>query len=141
MDFRIGGQFFSNVRVPVLWGSRAILRDQRGNLSIVNLEGESPILEVIDDWPAAGANVSPTTEGYVILDCEGRQLYTVNPLTKSLTPVALRLPAVMLGEHELRLGSHVFEVNMVGVGVGILVTESGISLGGPLPLLLGNVRV
>ena len=141
MNFRIGGQFFSNVRVPVLWGSRAILRDQQGNLSIVNLEGESAILEVIDGRPAAGTNISPTTYGYEILDREGKQLYTVNPTTKSLTPVALRLPAVTLGEHELRLGLHVFEVNMVGVGVGILVTESGITLGGPLPLILRNLRV
>src|ERR1700694_3858159 len=133
MDFRIGGQFLSNVRVPVLWGSRAILRDQQGHVSIVNLEGESPILEVIDDRPAAGANVSPKTEGYVILDGEGRQLYSVNPITRSLTPIVLRLPALTLGERELRLGTHVFEVNMVGVGVGILVTESGIALGGPLP--------
>jgi hypothetical protein len=141
MNFRICGQFFSNVRVPVLWGSRAILRDEQGHLSIVDLEGESPILEVVDDRPAVGARVSLTTEGYVILDREGRQLYSVNPKTKSLSPVALRLPAVTLGEHELRLGPHVLEVNMVGVAVGILVTEKGIELGGQLPTLLGDMRV
>ncbi len=142
MDFRIGGQFFSNVRVPLLWGSRAILRDTQGHLSIVSLEGEGPSLEVVDDRPAAGANVSPRTEGYVILDGEGRELYSVNPTTRSLTPIVLRLPPVTLGERELHLGTHVFEVNMVvGVGVGILVTESGIALGGPLPLLLDKWRV
>ena len=141
MDFRICGQFFSNVRVPVLWGSRAILQDQQGHVSIVNLEGDTPILEVIDDQPMAGANFSPQTEGYVILDDEGGQLYSVNPKTKSLTPIVLRLPPVTLGERELRLGTHVFEANMVGVGVGILVTESGMVLGGPLPPALGSLRV
>jgi hypothetical protein len=141
MDFRIGGQFFSNVRVPVLWGSRAILRDQHGHLSVVKLDGESPSLEVVDDRPAAGALVSPTNEGYMILDRDGSELYAVSPKTKSLTPVALRLPAVTLGEHELRLGPLVFEVNMVGVEVGIVVTESGIQLGGVLPPLLSRVRV
>jgi hypothetical protein len=141
MDFRIDGQFFSNVRVPLLWGSRAILRDGQGHLSIVNLESTSPRLEVIDDKPASGANVVPTTDGYVILDGEGGHLYSVNPTTRSLTPIGLRLPPVTFGERELRLGAHVFEVNMVAVGVGILATESGIALGGPLPLLLGQLRV
>jgi hypothetical protein len=140
MDFRICGQFFSNVRVPVLWGSRAILRDQKGHISIVNLEGSSPILEVIDDRPV-GPNASPKTESYAILDEEGRQLYSVNPTTKSLTPIALRLPSVTLGERELYLGTHVFEVNMVGVGVGLLVTETELTLGGQLPPALGNLRV
>jgi hypothetical protein len=141
MDFRISGQFLSNVRVPVLWGSRAILRDGEGHISIVNLEGDSACLEVIDDRPAAGANVSPQIDGYVILDGEHRHLYSVNPTTKSLTPIVLGLPPVTFGERELRLGMNVFDLNMVGVGVGILVTESGIVLGGPLPLVLGKLRV
>lgn len=140
MDFRICGQFFSNVRVPVLWGSRAILRDQKGHISILNLEGSRPILEVIDDRPA-GPNASPKTESYAILDGEGRQLYSVNPTTKSLTPIALRLPPVRLGERELCVGTHAFEVNMVGVGVGIIVTETELTLGGQLPPVLGNLRV
>jgi hypothetical protein len=71
MDFRIRGQFFANVKVPVLWGSRAILQDQQGHLSIVNLEANRVVLEIIDDRPAARSNFTPTTEGYVILDAEG----------------------------------------------------------------------
>jgi hypothetical protein len=141
MDFRIAGQFFSNVRIPLLWGSRAVLRDRQGHLSIVDLEGDSPRLEVIDDKPAAGANVFPQTDGYVILDEHGGHLYSVNPTTRSLTPIGLRLPSITFGERELRVGTHVFEVNMVAVGVGIHATESGIALGGPLPLPLRPLRV
>ncbi len=142
MDFRLRGQFFANVKVPVLWGSRAILQDEQGHLSIINLEGDSPILEVIDDQPAASANFSPRTEGYVILDNEGGELYSVNPKSKSLTPTGLRLPPVTVGKRELHIGTNVFEGNMVvGIGVGILVTESGIALGGPLPRTLATLRV
>lgn len=141
MDFRICGQFFANVKVPVLWGSRAILQDQRGHLSIVNLEGDSPTLEVIDDRPEAGANFAARSDGYVVLDGEGVQLYAVNPRTKSLTPIGLRLPPLTLGERVLRLGTNVFEGNVVGIGVGILVTESELVLGGPLPTALAALRV
>jgi hypothetical protein len=142
MNFRISGQFFANVTVPVLWGSRAILLDQRGHLSIVNLEGDSPVVEVVDDKPGIEANFSPTTEGYVILDGYSAELYSVNPKTKSLAPIVLRLPPLVVGDRELRLGLNVFPSNMVvGIGVGIVVTESGIALGGPLPPALATSRV
>jgi hypothetical protein len=141
MDFRISGQFFSNVQVPLLWGSRAILRDQKGHLSIVNLDDEGARLEVVDDKPAAGANVLLGADTYVILDSQSRRLYSVDPISKSLTAILLRLPPVTFGERELRLGLHAFEVNMVGVEVGILVTESAVVLGGLLPSALATLRV
>lgn len=141
MDFRIDGQFFSNVRIPLLWGSRAILRDPEGHLSIVYIDDESAHLEVVDDKPAAGARVSPWADGYVILDGEGRHLYALDPSTKSLTPIILRLPPVRFAGREVRLGTHVFEVNMVGVGVGIRVTESELLLGESLPTALATLRV
>jgi hypothetical protein len=142
MDFRIRDQFFANVKVPVLWGSRAILQDQHGHLSIVNLDADGVVLEVIDDQPGPGANFAQLTEGYVILDVEGAKLYAVNPKTKSLIPYMLRLPSVTVGVRELRLGPNVFPGNMVvGIGVGMVVTESGIALGGPLPQALAALRV
>jgi hypothetical protein len=142
MDFRIRGQFFANVKVPVLWGSRAILQDQHGHLSIVNLNADGVVLEVIDDQPGLGTNFAPLTEGYVILDVEHAKLYTVNPKTKSLVPSMLRLPPVTVGVRELRIGANVFGGDIVvGIGVGIVVTESGIALGGPLPQALAALRV
>jgi hypothetical protein len=142
MDFRLHGQFFANVTVPILWGSRAILQDPRGHLSIINLEGNSPTLEVIDDEPAAGTNFSPTTEGYVILNGEGRELYSVNPKTKSLNAGELHLPPITVSKREFRVGRNVFDGNLVvGIGVGVVVTESGITLGGSLPATLAALRV
>jgi hypothetical protein len=142
MDFRIQGQFFAHVKVPVLWGSRAILQDQQGHLSIANLEADPVVLEVIDDQPGPGTNFAPLTEGYLVLDVEGAKLYAVNPKTKSLIPFVLRLPPATVGVRELRVGADIFAGNMVvGIGVGIVVTESGIAFGGPLPPALAALRV
>lgn len=142
MNIRMGGQFFANVKIPILWGSRAILQDQQGHLSIINVDGDSTVLEVIDDKPAGGVSFSPTTEGFIILDRECTELYTVNPRTKAVTSIVLRLPSVTVGLQELRVGINVFAGNLVaGIGVGILVTESGIALGGPLPPGLSALRV
>ena len=142
MNIRMGGQFFMNVKVPILWGSRAILQDQQGHLSIINLEGDSAVLEVIDDHPSASASFLPRTEAFVILDGEGTELYAVNPKTKSVTSISLRLTPVTVGLQELRVGTNVFAGNIVaGIGVGILVTESGIELGGSLPPGLAALRV
>jgi hypothetical protein len=142
MDFRIGGQFFASVTVPVLWGSRAILRDQQGHLSIVNLEGDKPAVEVIDDQPHAGTNFSPSAEGYVILNSDGEELYSVNPTTKTLIALCLRLPPITVSKRELHVGANVFDSNLVvGIGVGILVNESGLALGGSLPAALATLRV
>jgi hypothetical protein len=142
VDFRLRGQFFADVTVPVLWGSRAILRDPQGHLSIINLEGDSPVLEVIDDQPVAGATLSQNPEGYVILNKDGGELYSFNPKTKSLIAAGLRLPPVTVSKSELRVGRNVFESNLVvGIGVGIVVTESGVALGGSLPAILAALRV
>src|SRR5436853_7874828 len=133
MNFRICGHFFFNVRVPLLWGSRAVLRDAHGHLSIVDISGGSPTIEVVDDRPAADGQVLRTRDGFVILDREGNQLYSLNVETKSLVPIALRLPTVTFGERDLSLGPNVFALNMVGVEIGIVVSEDGLELGGPLP--------
>jgi hypothetical protein len=143
MNFRLSGQFFADVKVPILWGSRAILQDQQGHLSIINFEGDNTaVLEVIDDQPASRASFSRTTEGFVILDAEGTELYAVGPTTKSVTSALLRLPPITVGLRELRVGTNVFVGNMVsGLGVGIVVTEVGLALGGSLPPGLAALRV
>jgi hypothetical protein len=142
MDFRLLSHFFASVKVPVLWGSRAVLQDPEGHLSIIDIEGDSPILEVLDDQPGPGAKFLPSPDGYVMLDGKGRELYSVNPKTKSLTPLSLRLPPLTLGMQELRVGSTVLDGKMaVGIGVGAVVTESTVSLGGALPPALAAFLV
>jgi hypothetical protein len=142
MDFRLRGQFFANVTVPILWGSRAVLQDPQGHLSIINLEGDHPTLEVIDDQPVAGTSFSPTTEGFVILNGEGGELYSVNLKTKSLTAAGTHLLPITVSKRELRVGGNVFDSKLVvGIGVGVVVTESGITLGGSLPATLAALRV
>lgn len=142
MNIRTGGQFFANVKIPILWGSRAILQDQYGHLSIVNLEADGPVLEVIDDHPVAGTNFSHRSEDFLILDVEGIELYALNRLTKSVTSISLGLPTVTLGLQEVRVGTNVFVGSTAAdIGVGVIVTESGVTLGGSLPPGLAALRV
>ena len=142
MNIRLGPHFFADVDIPVLWGSRAILRDRQGHLSIINLEGEVPVLEVVDDKPARGAEFSPTMNGFMIIDRVGTGLYTLEPKTKLITSFVSRLPAVAVGLEEIRVGPNVLAGNIVaGIGVGMVITENGLTLGGPLPLGLVPRRV
>ncbi len=142
MNIRLGHDFFADVVIPILWGSRAILRDKQGHLSIINLEGDAPVLEVVDDKPARETEFSPTMNGFMIIDHAGTRLYTLEPKTKLITSFVSRLPAVVVGLDELRVGPNVLSGNIVvGIGVGIVITENGLTLGGPLPHGLANLRV
>jgi hypothetical protein len=142
MKLRLGGQLFVGVEVPLLWGSRAVLQDQDGRLSILDLAGPSAVLEVVEDGPAEGAQYVPTTDGFAILGDGGVELYQLNPTTHALTATSLSLPQVTISPDEIRVGSSVFRDNTIeGFGVGILVTETGFAIGAPLPSGLAKLLV
>ncbi len=137
----MGSQLFVDVQIPLLWGTRAILQDPEGRLSIVNLATEGATLEVLEDEPAQGVSYAPSVEGFVIMDANGVELYKVNPTAKSISALSLGLPPVTISRDSIRVGTNRFQNNMVsGSGVGILVTESGISLGGPIPSGITDLR-
>src|SRR6266849_5138126 len=134
MNIRMGATFFADVDIPILWGSRAILRDKQGHLSVIEVEGDRLVVEVVDDQPAKATRFSATTDGFIVLDKEGVGLYAFHPKTRSMTSTRFQLPPVTVGLQELRVGTNAFAGNIVaGIGVGIVVTDSGIALGGPLP--------
>src|SRR5258706_8110389 len=142
MNIRMGATFFADVDIPILWGSRALLRDREGHVSVINLDTDTSVLEVIDDKPAHDMNVSRTADDFTILNPDGADLYTYNPTTKTLTSTTLRLPPVTIGRQQLRVGSNVFAGNIVaGLGVGIVVSEHGIALGASLPPTLAALPV
>jgi hypothetical protein len=45
-------QRFEDVRIPLLWGKRAILEDKTGRISIILLDGTKAVLEVLGNEPA-----------------------------------------------------------------------------------------
>jgi hypothetical protein len=142
MNLRMGSQLFVDVQIPLLWGTRAILQDPEERLSIINLAGESATLEVLEDEPAQGIPYAPSTEGFVIMDAQGIELYAVSPATKSITARSLKLLPVTISRDAIRVGTNTFQSNVVsGYGVGISVSENAIGLGGPVPPGLAALRV
>ena len=133
MNLKMGSQVFVNVQIPLLWGTRAVVQDEEGRLSVIDLAGDTAKLEILGDKPAPGVAFVPTIDGHTILSND-KQLYTYNPKEKTLTSISLGLPECQVKPWEIRVGSSVFSGNaIVGFGVGIAVQESGITMGGPLP--------
>lgn len=139
MNLTIGSQTFINVQIPILWGTRAVLQDKESRLSVIDLSGTIPKLEVLGDKPAPGVEFLPTIDGFNIL-MNGEGLYSYNPDEKVLTDISLGLPDCQIGRSQIRVGSNTFSANtIVGAGVGILVTKDHISLGAPLPSELAGL--
>lgn len=133
MNIRMGGQLFADVSIPLLWGRRAVVQDQVGRLSIIDLSRTRARLEVLADKPAPGVEFVPDVDGFRIRD-EGRDLYRYNPKAKQLAALAGALPEVQLTPTGTRVGSNFIGGGTIsGFGVGISVQEDSMSIGGPLP--------
>lgn len=141
MNIQMGSQYFHDVAIPVLWGTRAILQDKKGRLSVIDLSGEKARLEVLGDQPAPGAEFEPTLGGFIILS-GGAELYSYSPTEKVLQGLSLKLPECQVQPSWIRIGTNRFSGNAVaGYGVGIAVTEHSIALGAPLPSGLARLSI
>ena len=141
MNLKMGSQIFQDVQIPMLWGSRAVLQDKQGRLSLVDLSGKTAKLEIVGDKPAPGIEFVPVIEGFKIFD-NGNPLYIYYPKEKRLSSINLELPECQIGQWEIRVGTNVFSSNVVaGFGVGIAVTKDGIAMGAPLPPNLAKLVI
>lgn len=135
MRLKLGGSTFDDVKIPVLWGKRAILQDASGRLSVINLGGPTANIEVLGDKVARGVRFSPTTDGFKVLTSSGDALYSFSPRYKRLTSESLGLPELQIKPSQIRIGTNTFQANMVsGFSVGIVVEEGGgIGIGASMP--------
>lgn len=141
MDLMMGSQLFQDVRIPLLWGKRAILQDKLGRISVIDLSGQSAKLEILGNKPAPGIEFMPITGGVRILR-DGEGLYEFLPSRGQLISLRLNLPDCEISESGIRIGTNVFRGNLIsGFGVGIAVDETGLSMGGPLPPGLAELRI
>jgi hypothetical protein len=142
MKIAMGGHTFSNVSIPVLWGSRAVLQDRESRITVINLEGRRYTLEILGDEAAPGVRFVPTIEGFAILGPNNQELYEYIPSKKKLTQSSSHLPDCEIRSDEIVVGSNRFIGNSVsGFGVGLAITESGIGMGAPLPPELAELLV
>jgi hypothetical protein len=133
MNLNMGGQKFNNVEIPLLWGKRAVLQDKENKISIISLEGEEAVIEILGDKPAPNIQYELIEDGFKII-INDNELYSYNPGKKTITALSLNLPECEINNSNIRVGTNMFSGNMVsGFGVGIIVDERGLGMGAPLP--------
>jgi len=142
MKLKMGSHIFDDVEIPLLWGTRAVLQDGQGRISVIDLSGDTARLEILGDKPGPGVEFAPTEEGVDIIEM-GERVYSYNPKSRSLTGLGLNpLPECEIGKRRIRVGSNIFAGNVIsGFGVGILVTENEVAVGAPLPPHLAKLVV
>lgn len=141
MNLNMGSQKFENVEIPLLWGKRAVLEDKKGRISIISLEGNKAVIEVLGDKPAPNVQYEMIEDGFKII-VDGEELYSFDPNRRVITGLSLNLPECEIQSSGIRVGTNMFSGNMVvGFGVGIVVDERGIGMGAPLPEGLAKLVV
>jgi hypothetical protein len=133
MNINIGGQQFYGVQIPILWGTRAILQDQKSRLSVIDLSDNKLTIEILGDKPSTGVEYMLNIDGFTIIK-NGIELYKFNSSEKIITGIQLKLPECQIMAEKIRVGTSTFSGNVVrGSSVGIFVTETGFGMGGPIP--------
>jgi len=141
MNIKMGTQTFNNVSIPILWGTRAVLQDTSGRISVIDLSGTTARLEIVSDEAARHVEFKPTSDGFAIMD-NSVELYNYNPNEHLLRSISLNLPDVQITPTATRVGSNVFSGNIVsGFGVGLIVKEDSMGMGAPLPPALAKLLV
>lgn len=143
MNLNMGSQVFRDVVVPLLWGTRAVLQDKKGRISIIDLSGTEAKLEILGDMPAPNVEFRPISGGVIEILQDGNPLYAFDSANKTIRGLTLRLPECQISENATRVGTNLFQNNMIsGFGVGIMVMpDGGMAIGGPLPPGLAKLRV
>lgn len=141
MNLKMGSQHFADVEIPLLWGTRAVLQDRKGRLSVVDLSEPQARLEVLGDEPAPGVEFEPTADGFTVMR-SGQSLYAYNPTGHSLHGISLKLPDCHVTPSGIHIGTMYFGNNaVIGFAVGMAVSENGFSMGSPLPPGLAKLVV
>jgi hypothetical protein len=140
MDFRFGSQTFRGVKIPLLWGSRAILAHSNGKLSVIDLSSDRARPEIVADEPWDGIEYTEKEDGFVIYHND-LQAFFYSPERQLFRDMSGNLPECELSKDCTRIGTNKIGGGMVsGFGVGIGVSENGFFLGGPMPAGLAELK-
>jgi hypothetical protein len=141
MDFRLGNQTFIGVKIPLLWGTRAILSHSSGSFSIIDLGGETAVPEVISNEPWHQIEYSEKEDGFVIYKNDV-QAYFYSPSRKLFKDLIGSLPECEITDKFTRIGTNKIGGGTVsGFGVGVGVSENGFFMGGPIPPGLAELKL
>jgi hypothetical protein len=140
MNLNMGSQRFENVQIPLLWGKRAILEDEKKRISIISLDGPEARLEILGNKPAPKIKYELIEHGYKIFENDV-ELYSFDPEKKIITGLSLKLPECEIQASGIIIGTNRFSGTVSGFGVGIVVDEHGMGIGAPLPEGLAKLKV
>ena len=133
MNLNMENQIFEDVRIPLLWGKRAILEDKKGRISIILLDGNKAILEVLGNEPTSNIQYETIEEGFKVIH-NGQDLYSFNRKRRVLTGHSQKLPECEIRGGGIRIGSNVLSRSKtLEFGVGVEVHEQRIIMGNNLP--------
>ena len=141
MHVRFGSQVFTDVKIPVLWGKRAVIGHPSGEISIVDLSGPIARPEVVADKPWKGIEFSAKEDGFVILKDNQRDSF-VSPARKIFRDIIGNLPECEISDQRIRIGTNTIQGGTVsGFQVGIGISENGFYIGGPVPSGLAELML
>lgn len=141
MNLNMGSQKFEDVKIPLLWGKRAILEDKTGRISIILLDGKKAIIEVLGNEPAPNIQYEPIEDGFKVI-LNGQELYSFNKERRVIKGLSQRLPECEIQGDGIRIGSNILSGNKeIGFGVGVAVYEQRIVMGADLPEGLARLVV
>lgn len=141
MNVSFGSQIFTQVQVPLLWGTRAVIAHPGGEFSVIDLSGDTARPEIIKNIPAPGVEYSEREDGFVIFK-DSSESFFFSPARALFRDMATSLPDCEIRKDGIRVGTNSISSSMVsGFQVGIGVSESGMFIGGPLPAGLAALKV
>jgi len=133
MNLSMENQIFEDVRIPLLWGKRAILEDKIGRISIILLDGNKAVLEVLGNEPTSNIQYEAIEDGFKVIH-NGQDLYSFNRERRVITGHSQKLPECEIRGGGIRIGSNVLSRNKaIEFGVGVEVYEQRIVMGNSLP--------
>ncbi|MBI3896851.1 MAG: hypothetical protein HY308_00980 [Gammaproteobacteria bacterium] len=139
MNIRFGTQVFRDVKIPVLWGKRAIIGHPSGELSVVDLSESIARPEIVTNKPWTNIEFSDKEDGLVIFK-NGAPVLFYSPPRKLFRDLSGSLPECEISSQEIRIGTNRIQNAMVsGFQVGIGISEDGFFIGGPLPAGLATL--
>lgn len=141
MNLNMGSQKFEDIKIPLLWGKRAILEDKTGRISIILLDGKKAVIEVLGNEPAPNIQYEPIEDGFKVI-LNGQELYSFNKERRVIKGLSQRLPECEIQGSGVRIGSNILSGNKeIGFGVGVAVYEQRIVMGVDLPEGLARLVV
>lgn len=133
MNIQFGSQVFIGVQIPLLWGTRAVIGHPNGEISIIDLSGETARPEIVINAPWQGVEYAEMEDGFVIYS-ESKATYFYSPPRKIIRDLSGKLPECEIGKDRVRIGTNTISNSTIhGFQVGMGVTESGFFIGGPAP--------